>query len=106
MAQKKSYMYHMLIGQDNNAEVDCFMIARNAGVAIDYCKNLYKDKKYNSYQAIKVGICHKLEETRILDNEEEAKLRHAGADRGIKYREKEVEMPKFVSKEEMGELGV
>lgn len=101
MAQKKTYLYHMLIGQNDRTEVDCFVAARNCGVAIDYCKEIYKDKKYNSYQAIKVGICHKLEETRILDKEEEMKLRNASADRLEKFSERQIDIPKFIPKEEM-----
>lgn len=106
MSQKKTYVYRLLIGNNDNVEVDCFMYARNAGRAIDYCKELYKDKKYNSYQAIKVGISHSLQETQILSNYEAEKLRNAGAEKGEKFSEREIETPRFVSKEEAKEFGL
>ena len=106
MSQKKTYVYHVLIGNNDNVEVDCYAYARNAGRIIDYCKELYKDKKYNSYQAIKLGLCHTLQDTRILEDYESERLRRAGAEQGDKYSEREVEMPKFVSLEEAKELGL
>ena len=106
MAQKKTYVYRLLIGHDSNVEVDCFMYARNAGQAIDFCKELYKDKKYNSYQAIKVGLSHTLQETQVLSNYEADQLRKAGAEKGDKFSEREIEKPQFISKEEAKELGL
>ena len=88
MAQKKSYIYHLLIGHENNVEVDIFMVARNAGVAIDYCKDFYKDKKYNSYQAIKVGVSRTLQDTRIMDDYEAQMLIKSGASLSDFYSEK------------------
>lgn len=106
MAQKKTYVYRMLIGYDNTNEIDCYLLARNAGVAIEYCKEIYKDKKYNSYQAIKVGISHTLQDTQILDDEEAEMLRKAGAERAEKFSEREIEKPRFVTKEEAEEFGL
>lgn len=106
MAQKKTYIYRMLIGNNDNTEIDTFCMARNAGIAIDFCKEKYKDKKYNSYQAIKVGISHTLQDTQILEPAEAEKLRRAGATRSEKYSEREIEEPRFVTKEEAGELGL
>ncbi len=104
MAKSKSYIYHMLIGNNDNTEIDCFVTARNCGVAIEYCKDLYREKKYNSYQAIKVGIFHTPQETRILDKEDEMKLRKAGADKKAFFSEREIEIPKFIPKDKAEEL--
>lgn len=106
MSHKKTYIYHMQIGHDDKVEVDCFMAAGNAGIAVDFCKELYRDKKYNSYRANKVGVYHEKMETRILDAGTEYKLRQAGADKGEKYSEREIERPRFVTKEEAGEIGL
>lgn len=106
MARKKTYIYRILIGHGDTPEKDFFMTARNAGVAVDFCKELYRKDKYESYQAIKVGICHTLQDTRILDNEEAEELRKAGAERSEKFAEREIEQPKFITKEEAEELGL
>ena len=104
MAKKKTYIYHMLIGNYGDYEVDTFMFARNACVAIEYCKELYKDKKYNSYKAIKVGVSHYLRNTQMVSPEDEEKLRNSIASQGDEYREIEVEAPAFITKEEAGDL--
>ena len=104
MSQKKTYVYHMLIGRNQKTEVDCFCYARNAKVATAYCKELYREKKYDSYKAIKVGICLDIKETKIVDKEDEMKMRNAGADRLGKFSEREIDLPQFVLKEEAGEL--
>lgn len=106
MAHKKTYIYRVLIGHDENIEVDIFMFARNSHVAKDYCKELYKDKKYNSYQVIKVGLSHYLRETGIMSEYEAWKLRDSIASQSDKYSEREVEAPKFITKKEAGELGL
>ena len=96
----------MLIGHDDRVEVDIFMYARNAGIATEYCKEIYKEKKYNSYQAIKVGLSHTLVDTQILQKDEADQLRQAGGDRGEKYSEREIETPRFVTKQEAEEMGL
>ena len=106
MPQKKTYIYHMQIGQDDKVEVDCFVAAGNAGIAVDYCKEVYREKKYNSYKANKVGAYHEKQKPHFLESEDEYKLRQAGADKGNKYSEREIERPRFVTKEEAGELGL
>ncbi len=95
---RKTYIYHMVIGNDNRSEVDCFMAAPNAGVAVDFCKEKYRDKKYNSYRATKVGISHYPRETQILSAGDEMRLRKAGMDKENKYSEIEIELPRFVAK--------
>lgn len=103
---KKTYLYRMLIGQNGKAEVDTFMYARNAKVAKEFCKELYKDKKYNYYQPIKVGVSLRIRDTGLVSDYEEEKLRNSIATIGEHYSEKEVVLPKFISKEEAGELGL
>ena len=98
---KKTYLYHMLIGNNDKVEVDCFMFARNSGVAIDFCKELYREMRYNSYQAIKIGQSHILRETQIVPKENEPKIRQAIANKPDKYSEREIVIPEFVLKEGM-----
>ena len=108
MAQKKSYLYRMLIGtcrgEYTDIQYDIFCVARNAKVAKEYCKEKYRDKKFNYYQAIKVGVSHTLRDTEILSDDETWKLRQSIATKGEKYREIEMEVPKFITKEEAEEL--
>ena len=106
MAQKKTYIYRMLIGNNGNAEVDLFMYARNADVATSFCKDLYKDRKYNFYLPIKVGLSHVLRETQIIKDYEAEKLKNSIASQSDKYSEKEVEVPTFITKEEASEIGL
>jgi hypothetical protein len=96
----------MLIGHNGNIEVDTFMFARNADVAKEFCKELYRDKKYNFYKAIKVGLSHILRDTQIVSDYEDRKLRNSIASQGDRYREIDVEVPQFVTKEEAGEIGL
>lgn len=101
---KKTYVYHMLIGHNNKTELDFFMYARNATFALEYCKDLYREKKYNFYKAIKVGISHKERTTQIIPEEDAVKIRQAGADEIKKFSERQIDAPQFISKEEAGDL--
>jgi len=104
MAQKKTYLYRMLIGYNGETEVDVFMYARNSDTAIKYCQELYKEKKYNYFKPIKVGISLRLRSTGLVSDEDDKKLRNTIAVQGERYREREVVLPKFISKEEAGDL--
>lgn len=106
MSRKKTYIYRILIGNNGKDDVDIFMYARNADVALAYCKNKYKVNKYNYYEAIKVGLSHYPQDTQIIDDESSEKLRNSIASQSDKYREIETEAPTFISKEEAGELGL
>ena len=110
MAQKKTYIYRVLIGNaDNNGVdvyVDTYMYARNSKDAVAFCKNQYRDKKYNSYQTIKVGVSHNLRETQIVSEYEAEKLKNSIASQSDKYSEREMEAPKFITIEEAGELNL
>ena len=106
MAQKKTYIYRMLIGHNNKTEVDIFMYARNKETAIEYCKELYRKQKYNSYKPIKVGVSLWLRDTGIVTAEEDKKLRNSVASMSDNYSEREITTPKFITKEEAGDLNL
>ena len=103
MARKKTYIYHMLIGHNNNKEADIFMYARNADVAKEFCKEKYRENKYNSYKAIKVGLSKTLKETMIITGSEETKLRNSIASHSDGYREINTEASTPITNEEAGE---
>lgn len=107
---KKTYIYRMLIGKNKNTDVDIFLdiylYARNADVAKDFCKEKYKKEHYNYYKAIKVGVAHTLKDTQILQDEEAEKLMNSIASLSDKYSEREIEAPKFITKEEAGEMNL
>ena len=42
MAQKKTYIYRVMIGKHGDIFEDIFMYARNADVAISYCREQFK----------------------------------------------------------------
>lgn len=104
MAQKKTYLYRMLIGNDETDEIDIFMFARNSKTATEYCKKLYKDMKYTKFKPIKVGVSLYPRETGLVSKEDDAKLRNSIAVKGERYCEREVVMPKFITKEEAGDF--
>lgn len=87
MAKKKTYIYHVLIGNNGVTEIDTFILARNSKVGEAFCKETYKDKKYNTYKFIKVGISHEDEGTQILSADLAQKLRANGYADGDFYRE-------------------
>ena len=77
----------MLIGNNGNVTEDFFMLARNKDRAIEFCQDLYRDKKYNFYKVIKVGVSHTLQDTQIISDYEAERLRAAGADKSDFYSE-------------------
>ena len=87
MAKKKTYIYHVLIGNNGTYDIDTFILARNSKVGESFCREQYKDKKYNTYKFIKVGISHEKEETQILSADLAQKLRANGYANGDFYRE-------------------
>lgn len=106
MARKKTYIYRVQIGHNGVADVIGFMYARNSHDATSYCKELYREKKYNYYKMIKVGVSHTLQETRFIGDAEAAKLMSSMASQSDKYAERETNVPQFITKEEAGELGL
>ncbi len=103
MARKKTYIYRMLIGNNEEIEVNIYVYARNANTACDFCRRIYSDKKYNTYKAIKVGLSHIIRETQVVSEYETQKLNNSIASKGDKYSEREVKVPEFITKEEMSE---
>lgn len=101
---KKIYLYRMIVGNNGKQEFDVFVYARNSKVALEYCKELYRDKKYNYYKPIKVGVSLYLRNTGIVSDEQDQKLRNSIAVKGESYTEREVVLPKFITKEEAGDL--
>ncbi len=103
---KKTYLYRMIIGNNQRQEFDVFVYARNSKTALEYCKELYREKKYNYYKPIKVGVSLYLRSTGIVDKEDEVKLRNSIAVKGDSYTEREVVLPKYITKEEAGDLNL
>ena len=103
---KTTYLYRMLIGHNDNVEIDIFMYARNSKTAIEYCKELYRDKKYNHYRPIKVGVSLYVRDTGLVSKEDDEKLRDSIAVMGERYSEREVVLPKYITKEEAGDLNL
>ena len=106
MAQKKTYIYRVWLGKHGDVFEDIFMYARNQKTAIDYCKEKSKEKKYDLFRANKVGISHELRETEIIQGYTAEKLRNSLAGQDTIFSEREIESPKFISKEEMEELSL
>ena len=103
---KKTYIYRVIIGHNGNHVMDVFMYARNIKVALDFCKEYYRDKRYNYFNPIKVGVSLYNRDTGLVSKEEDKKLRDSIAAIGDSYREREVVLPKFITKEEAGDLGL
>ena len=106
MAQKKTYIYRLMIGKHGDIFEDVFMYARNQDIAIQYCKEYYKEKKYDLFRANKVGISHTLRDTEIIQGYTADKLRNSVAAQDKKFSERNMEIPQFVTAEEMEELGL
>ena len=96
----------MLIGNNDDIDIDVYMYARNADVEKEFCKKIYKEKKYNTYKAIKVGMTLTLKDTQIVTDYESDKLKSSTASLSDSYCEREAEQPIFITKEEAGELDI
>ena len=88
MSNKQTYIYRMKIGYYPDFEQDIFMYARNSKTAEEYCKEVFREKHYNNYKAIKVGISHTLRETGFISDFEAQQLIMAGAKRAEFYSER------------------
>ena len=104
MAQKKTYIYRVMIGKHGDVFEDIFMYARNADIAEAYCKEKFKDNKYDLFRVNKVGISHILRDTEIIQGYTAEKLRNSVASQDKKFSERAIDAPTFVTKEEMEEL--
>ncbi len=69
MANKKIYIYRLESGYDGKEpEAIEFFYAPNAKRLIQYAQTFYKDKKYNRFNAVKVGITKEKEPIRLISN--------------------------------------
>ena len=74
---KKTYIYRLEAGYANEEhprEVE-FFYAANSKRLIPFAQKLYKDKKYNKYKTIKVGVSKKQEEMRMITDFESWQLK-------------------------------
>lgn len=73
MATKATYMYQITMGHGNKKEFTTYCYARNSGVAIENMKEIYKDKKYDSFTAKLFGEADILEHPepfKVMSNKE------------------------------------
>lgn len=55
MATKSVYLYGITMGHGNKEEEVAYCYARNAGIAVDSFKEIYKEKKYDFFLAKMFG---------------------------------------------------
>ena len=76
MAKKRMYIYRLESGYDKrDPEAIEFFYAPNAKRLIQYAQSFYKDRKYNKFKAVKVGITKNPEEMRLISDFESWYLR-------------------------------
>lgn len=82
MARKHMYIYRLESGYANKEPEEIeFFYAPNAKRLIQYAQQFYKGKKYNRFNAIKVGMTKYDEEMRLISDFESQYLRqHAMAE--------------------------
>lgn len=89
MAQKKCYVYRIEMGNNNIVKETVYGMARNAGYMIAFCQERYKDKHYDSFKAIKVGLSKVLRDTFIMEGMEEWQIKQTLASRAELFAERE-----------------
>lgn len=67
---KHTYIYRLEAGYSykTTPEVVEFFYAPNSKRLIQYAQNIYRDKKYNKYKTIKVGMSKTIEEMRMISD--------------------------------------
>ena len=55
MSRFVTHIYRMEMGKGGKAECATWLYARNAKEAKEYCKLVFKDKRYDFFRAIMVG---------------------------------------------------
>lgn len=67
---KHCYIYRLEAGYSykDDPEVIEFFYAPNSKRLIQYAQNMYKEKKYNKYRTIKVGMSKDNEEMRMISD--------------------------------------
>lgn len=70
MSRRISYIYRLEAGYNykEHPEVIEFFYAPNSKRLIQYAQNMYRDKKYNKYKTIKVGMSKTYEEMRMISD--------------------------------------
>ena len=65
---KHMYIYRLEAGYSHKKEPEVieFFYAPNSKRLIQYAQNVYRDKKYNKYKTIKIGLSKTLEEMRMI----------------------------------------
>lgn len=65
---KKTYIYRLEAGYAHKISPDLieFFYAPNSKRLIQYAQTLYRDKKYNKFKTVKVGISKVPEEMRMI----------------------------------------
>ena len=74
---KHTYIYRLEAGYSYKElpEVIEFFYAPNSKRLIQYAQNIYRDKKYNKYRTIKVGMSKTIEEMRQISEFESWQLK-------------------------------
>ena len=79
MAHKQTIIYRLEAGYSykETPEVVEFFYAPNSKRLIQYAQNMYRDKKYNKYKTIKVGISKYSEDMRLISDFESWHLKQS-----------------------------
>lgn len=109
MSAKSVYLYQVTMGHDDREEETVYVYARNAGLAVDELKNMYKDKKYNTYRSKMFGqadIKVHPKPFEMMSNEEVAYILTHGLAKEKAYAQRNDSMPagEFVPVDKMEEV--
>ena len=79
MGRKTKYIYRLEAGYSykKDPEIVEFFYAPNSKRLIQYAQNMYKDKKYNKYKTVKVGLSNIQEEMRLISDFESWQLKQS-----------------------------
>ena len=74
---KHTYIYRLEAGYSYKQEPEIieFFYAPNSKRLIKYAQSIYKDKKYNKYKTVKVGMSNVIEEMRQISEFESWQLK-------------------------------
>ncbi len=77
MSHKVTYIYRLEAGYSykDKPEVVEFFYAPNAKRLIQYAQNMFRDRKFNKYKPVKVGISNVYEEMRMISDFESWQLK-------------------------------
>ena len=79
MAKKVTRIYRLEAGYSYKEEPEVieFFYATNSKRLIQYAQNMYRDKKYNKYKTILVGVSKYPEEMRLISDFESFQLKQS-----------------------------